>query len=295
MKKKILITAANGIVMKSLIKQLKKNFYIIGVDKEINGIAKRECDEFYKSPDGSSKEFIYFLKKRAIFVDFVFLFVDEEILNVINNHVILKNVIQKIILSKKETLETCINKKKFSNFCKQNKINIPSEKYSKNMLAKPIFGRGGKGIIKINNREEYKHYKNKKFILQKFISGTEYTIDCLFDKEGQLIFGLPRKRIIKKGVSIVGKIAKDIQIINFIKNISKKLIFFGPINIQVIKDLKNQIWLIEINPRLSGSIEFSIRAGFNPFIYFINPNKFKNRKLDIHYDKTYYRYLEIIE
>ena len=29
-----------------------------------------------------------------------------------------------------------------------------------------------------------------------------------------------------------------------------------------------KIWLIEIRPRLSGSVEFSIKAGFNPFLYF---------------------------
>ena len=50
--------------------------------------------------------------------------------------------------------------------------------------------------------------------------------------------------------------------------ISKLLNFYGPINIQLIQDKNGKIWLIEINPRLSGSVEFSIKAGFNPFLYF---------------------------
>ena len=54
MKQKILISSANGIVMKSLITELKKNFYVIGIDIDNNGDAKNYCDEFYLSPPGNS-------------------------------------------------------------------------------------------------------------------------------------------------------------------------------------------------------------------------------------------------
>ena len=48
------------------------------------------------------------------------------------------------------------------------------------------------------------------------------------------------------------------------------------INIQFIKS-KNGNLLIEINSRLSGSIEFSMKAGFNPFLYY--KKKQKNFKI----------------
>jgi len=56
-----------------------------------------------------------------------------------------------------------------------------------------------------------------------------------------------------------------------------------------------KIWVIEINPRLSGSIEFSIKAGFNPLLYFLNPKKFEKLNLKIKYNKFFHRYLEINE
>ena len=40
MKTKILISAANGIIMRSLVKELKK-FYVIGIDSNDKGDAKK--------------------------------------------------------------------------------------------------------------------------------------------------------------------------------------------------------------------------------------------------------------
>src|SRR4030065_217381 len=51
-------------------------------------------------------------------------------------------------------------------------------------------------------------------------------------------------------------------IIDFTKDIVSKIKFKGPINIQcIVRD--NEIYLIEINPRLAGSAIFSIMAGFD--------------------------------
>ena len=64
MKKKILISAANGPIMRSLILLLrKKGFYIIGIDASKFGNAESFCDEFYKCPSGKDKYFLKFSKK----------------------------------------------------------------------------------------------------------------------------------------------------------------------------------------------------------------------------------------
>ena len=65
MKTKILISAANGIIMRSLVKELKKKIYVIGIDSNDKGDAKRYCNEFYLSPNGAGYDFILFLKKIA--------------------------------------------------------------------------------------------------------------------------------------------------------------------------------------------------------------------------------------
>ncbi len=292
MKTKILISAANGIIMNSLIKTLKKNFYVIGIDSEVHGSGAYICDEFYLSPKGTDIRFLNFLKNLGKKVEYIFLFVDEEI-NLINkNRKKLSSIIKKIIISNNKTLNICLNKSKFHNFCIKNNFNVPGLNYKKKMLAKPIFGRGSKNIFEITNFNDFKFFKSKQnYIVQQFIKGKEYTVDCLFDKNGKIIFALPRIRIVHKGVSIVGQIVKDKNVLLEINKISNKLKFFGPINIQLIKDKRGKIWFLEINPRLSGSVEFSIKAGFNPLNYFIPKRKFVISK--IKYNKVFKRSLII--
>ena len=65
MKKKILISAANGPIMKSLIIELKKRgFYVVGIDSSKIGVAQRFCNEFYHSPIGSSLKFFEVKMKK---------------------------------------------------------------------------------------------------------------------------------------------------------------------------------------------------------------------------------------
>ncbi len=255
--------------MESLIKTLKKTFYVIGIDSQFIGKAKNYCDEFYLSPEGKSKKFISFLNKFSTKVDFIFLYVDEEIHNINKNREKLRKVIKKLVISEYKTIDICINKKKTNKYFQNTKINLPGENYSKKMIAKPIYGRGSKNLFFINSKKDYLFFKKKKnYIVQKYIKGKEYTVDCLYNTNSELVFSLARERIVHKGVSIVGKIVKNKKIQQTVFQISKLLNFYGPINIQLIQDKNGKIWLIEINPRLSGSVEFSIKAGFNPFLYF---------------------------
>jgi carbamoylphosphate synthase large subunit len=93
---------------------------------------------------------------------------------------------------------------------------------------------------------------------------------------------------VHRGVSIIGKIVKNNTLIRYVKNLSKKLKFNGPINIQVILDKNKKICILEVNPRLSGSIEFSIKAGFNPLLYY---KKNKKKKFNsIKYNKIFKRF-----
>ena len=113
--KKILISAANGTVMPELITYLKKSYYVIGIDSNEIGLAKKYCDEFYKSPTGKDIKFIKFIEKIGIKVDMIFLFVDEELDIVSKNLHRLNKIQNKLILSPFRTINICNDKLKFKN------------------------------------------------------------------------------------------------------------------------------------------------------------------------------------
>ena len=206
----------------------------------------------------------------------------------------LRKIYSKILISDNKTIELCNNKAKLKVYLK-NYIKFPGDN-SKKLIVKPKIGRGSKYQIIIDKIKDIKIKneikKSKKYFVEEYIDGKEYTIDCVYDLENKLIFSLPRERIIKSNLSIVGKTVKNNRIVNYVKQLSKYLKFIGNVNIQVIINKKNQIFLIDINPRVSGSVIFSIKSGFNPFEFSrkILKQKKINEPRNVKYDKIYYRY-----
>jgi carbamoyl-phosphate synthase large subunit len=297
MRNRIIISAANGPIMRSLVLKLKKNgFYIIGLDSSKFGLAYKFCDEFYKAPKGNDKDFPKFLNKISSKAEAIYLYVDEEIENISKNIKNFPNLIKKVILSPRKTLQICNNKRSFHNFFKSKKIKIPPINFKGLNIIKPSAGRGGKNVFTSKEKSVAKLFKNNsKYLVQKYIFGTEYTVDSVFDKNGNLIFAIPRKRIVAQNVSIVGMVKNHKKLIKKIKQISLYLRFYGPINFQFIENNEG-IWLIEINPRLSGSVIFSIISGFNPVTlsYQIHLDKKIILPKKINYNETHYRYWDSI-
>jgi carbamoyl-phosphate synthase large subunit len=97
-------------------------------------------------------------------------------------------------------------------------------------------------------------------ILQQQLKGVEYTVDCLFGKDSALLSAVARQRLLAAGVSTIGRIDQNPQVLELVTAVSKKLNFRGLVNIQImLTDAGPK--LIEINPRLSGSLMFTILAG----------------------------------
>jgi len=289
-KKKIIISCANGEVSYDLINYLKKKYYVIGIDTNKFGLAKKICDEFYICPNGSSNKFPSYIERMSKKVESIFLFADEEILNISKNINKLKYVKNRILISDFQTIETCNDKKIFEKKL-INYFNFPKNNNLSKAIIKPKIGRGSKNILISKDKKIINFFKkNQNYLVQEFIVGKEFTVDCFFLKDGKLLQSIARERIIKKNVSIVGKIIFDKKINKIVEKISSILKFRGPINIQLMKK-KNIYYLIEINPRISGSILFSMKSNFNPFdfqVKYLNNKKFKINKID--YNKYYYRY-----
>ena len=269
--KKILLSAMNGIIGYEILNHLKKKYYVIAIDSEQNGIAKKIANKFIVSPEGNSKDFIKFIKKISTKVDLMFFYVDEELQNISNN-LKSKHILNKIIISNSNVIDLCLNKKKLYSFLNKNNILYPRIKLTSPAFVKPIFGRGSKNCLLIKNKNLLKSYINTKdFIIQEYIEGKEFTVDCYFNKENKLIFSLSRERIVKSNISISNRILNKPELNKIIKKVSKICKLYGPINFQFIIDKKTKKpFLIEINPRLSGGIIFSIYSGFDPISMTIN-------------------------
>lgn len=272
---RIMISAVGGSVAISYIKHLQKlGHFVIGIDMNDDIPGKYVCDEFYKV-DPCHPGYI-----DHIDYDLFFPFIDEELL--------LKMDDPRIIQSNTDV----INKQWLFEFCLSHEINVPplskiTDHYG---FVRAIYSRGSKQAFCTTRHHQYMF--NDKFIVQKYIDGDEYTIDCLVGMGNQFIFCVPRKRLQATNVSLIGEIDMREDLIDFTKDIVNKIKFKGPINIQcIIRD--GEIYLIEINPRLAGSCIFSIIAGFDIIKESINLWKtgYCNVNYNIKNKMKVYRYL----
>ena len=100
-------------------------------------------------------------------------------------------------------------------------------------------------------------------LISEYLPGEEYSVDCLA-RHGQSILIVPRlrKRMIN-GISVEGEFVKEESIIKYCTQIIKELQLHGNIGIQVKKSEAGKFLILEINPRVQGTISAALGAGIN--------------------------------
>lgn len=152
------------------------------------------------------------------------------------------------------------------------------------VCIKPVKGEGGKGFRIITeekidifneppgspkvNLEAYINLlrtlaKIPELLVTEYLPGTEYSVDCVC-KNGITYFCTPRQRIeTSMGVSSISLIEKNEALIAYSKEMISALNLSYNINIQFKYSKSGKPKLIEINPRVSGSLVSNYGAGIN--------------------------------
>ena len=100
-------------------------------------------------------------------------------------------------------------------------------------------------------------------VVMEHLPGDEYSVDLLV-KDGEPLIVVPRKRdAIKLGISFVGTIEKNEEVINMATAISRALGLDYNINLQLKYSADGIPKIIEINPRVSGTIVLCTGGGVN--------------------------------
>ena len=236
----------------------------------------------------------FYIKKYNI--DFIYPAHDDVLLFLTNEQ---KNIDSKIITSELETVEICRSKKKTYDFFKEEEF-IPKV-YSEDCIEefpvflKPNIGQGSKGAQKINYRDELeaslKEIKDP--VICEYLPGEEYTIDCFTDFKGSLKICKQRiRKRIKDGISVDSEVVKlEKEIWNIANVINNKLKINGAWFFQVKKDKKDHYKLLEIAPRIAGTMGLTRNLGINyPLLTIYNhlkiPIEIVENKYEIEVDRA---------
>lgn len=135
------------------------------------------------------------------------------------------------------------------------------------VFSKPDKGQGSQGIKLIENREQLEQIARKgdDVVFCEYLPGKEYTIDCFTDRHGQLLVCSPRERKrVKSGISVSTQTLPSSKEIERIANtINTHIPIRGTWFFQLKEDVNQKLKLLEVAPRIAGSMATNRARGVN--------------------------------
>ncbi|MGE5629326.1 MAG: carbamoyl-phosphate synthase large subunit [Solirubrobacterales bacterium] len=150
------------------------------------------------------------------------------------------------------------------------------------VLVRPSFVIGGQGMEITYGEDELTYYLNNAFnkdkknpvLIDKYLNGMEIEVDAICDGEDVLIPGIMQhleRAGVHSGDSITiyptQNVTNEIKvkILEFTKKLAKGIGIKGMINIQFI-EYKNELYVIEVNPRASRTVPYISKVSGVPIV-----------------------------
>ena len=282
MKNNILITSAGRRV--SLVREFQKelksffpNDKVFTADANPNfSSACQISDKYFKVPMISDNNYINELLNicKRNDIGLIIPTIDTELLILAKNKKNFEKFGIKIIVSDKEFINKCRDKRKIHIFFEEHNIPCAKEISKENLefpvFIKPFNGSCSKGIQMVKNKEEFNYdlLDNTELMFLEYLNPKnydEFTLDLYYDKKSILKCVVPRLRLeVRDGEVSKGKTIKNFLLKYVYERLNNIKGLFGCITLQVFvsKTLKKVIG-IEINPRFGGGYPLSYNAGAN--------------------------------
>ncbi len=245
---------------------------IYGGDSSATAPALHFCDKRVSLPLIRDRAYIPFLvdfcKKEKI--DALIPTIDTDLLPLAENKALFAST--RVIISAPDKIRVCRDKRFTAGYFQSVglKSPMPEEVVSRYTAGFPAFIKPKDGSSSINayradSMDELKALAEMvpDYIIEPFVSGTEYTVDAFCDFQGSPVFITPRIRLaVRAGEVLKTKIDQDETIIGEMKRLLADFKACGAITVQLIRDAASgEDYYIEINPRYGGGAPLSMKAG----------------------------------
>lgn len=177
-----------------------------------------------------------------------------------------------VVTSPFKTVDICRSKNKTYEFFKYESF-LPVFYHNANevkefpVFIKPAVGQGSVGARKIEQLEDLQEALSEgtEYAICEYLPGNEYTIDCFTDRHGRLrTCHIRQRERIKTGISVRSSlIPMDDDVFDIAEKINTKLEFNGAWFFQLKKNIYGDYRLMEISPRIPGTMGVSRNLGIN--------------------------------
>jgi carbamoyl-phosphate synthase large subunit len=132
----------------------------------------------------------------------------------------------------------------------------PVEQYP--VMLKPRRGSGADAIHKAHDAEQTdffaRYLRDKDPMVQRFMDGPEFSIDCLSDTDGRCLNAIPRSMLESRGgESIKGTVLDDEELVDLGRRVVEALEVRGPCTVQAFRDKEIGLGITDVNTRFGGA------------------------------------------
>jgi len=282
----ILISSIGGDIGSSAVRSLRESVdMIIGCDIANNTFPVLDIiDRFYKAPPASDTDnYIDFLKEVISKENIKgFLPISEYEIEVLKSR---RNEFDdlgvRLFMNNHKILDNFLDKLKTVYYLKSINVKVPKTmllndyngEFGYPVIIKPRKGCGGKGILAAECPDDLEYMSKKNdgsLIVQEYIGtdAEDYTTGVFSD--GNLVSSISFKRKLGFGsLSVEAVLVNEPFLDNMAQHISKETGLIGSINIQSRRS--GDVFIpYEINPRLSSTMLFRKKFGFDDAVWWLN-------------------------
>jgi carbamoyl-phosphate synthase large subunit len=125
------------------------------------------------------------------------------------------------------------------------------------VMVKPRRGSGARSIHRADDQpaaDFFVGYVEEPTMIQRFMDGPEFSIDCLSDARGRCLNAIPRTMIESRGgESIKGTVVADAELVALGARVAGALGVRGPCTIQLFRDRAIGLAITDVNTRFGGA------------------------------------------
>jgi carbamoyl-phosphate synthase large subunit len=131
------------------------------------------------------------------------------------------------------------------------------------VMIKPRSGSGSRGIMKVGTAGRLAALDHAPgLLIQEFLPGDEFSIDVLAGADGHVIASVPRLRArVDSGVAVGSRTVHDQELESFGRVVAETTGLTYVANVQVKRDAAGRPALLEVNPRMPGTLWLTIASG----------------------------------
>lgn len=202
-------------------------------------------------------------------IDFVYPAHDSALLTLTKEQ---EKLHARVVTSDVETVEICRSKARTYKYLADDwylpkvydKVS-PVDSYP--VFAKPDVGQGAEGVRVVYDACDLADVlqSEREYVVCEYLPGDEYTVDCFTDKDGALRYlGVRTRERIRSGIAVRSRFVKASDKVQQIaQTLNFRFNFNGAWFFQIKEDVNGNPKLLEVAPRIAGTMGLSRNRGVN--------------------------------